>query len=156
VLAPGSGPGGRWFKSTRPDQFFRSLISASWAFTHTIVYKTVDMQTLRDFTGLDVTEFFTVGVRESASQSSAPKLDPASPRVTGHRRRWLERSPRTKFAQQSELSRKLLTRAATRPSDRSASRDAPECSTRQAQRVPATSRPPQISQGRPASLRRAS
>jgi hypothetical protein len=23
--APGSGPGGRWFKSTRPDQFFQSL-----------------------------------------------------------------------------------------------------------------------------------
>src|SRR5258708_7572001 len=35
---PGSGPGGRWFKSIRPDQFFQALTRDSRFF----VYSTVD------------------------------------------------------------------------------------------------------------------
>jgi hypothetical protein len=34
----GSGPGGRWFKSIRPDQFFQALTRDFWIF----VYSTVD------------------------------------------------------------------------------------------------------------------
>jgi hypothetical protein len=35
---PVSGPGGRWFKSIRPDQFFQALTRDFWFF----VYSTAD------------------------------------------------------------------------------------------------------------------
>ena len=35
--APGSGPGGRWFKSTRPDQSFQELTRAFWFSSYSAV-----------------------------------------------------------------------------------------------------------------------
>src|SRR5260370_4034583 len=45
--APGSGPGGRRFKSSRPDHSFQGVISDSWSFIYTTVDKIVDGHILR-------------------------------------------------------------------------------------------------------------
>ena len=42
--APGSGPGGRWFESTRPDQSFQSLPLHFWVFVYAAVDNFVDHQ----------------------------------------------------------------------------------------------------------------
>src|SRR5580704_15032289 len=44
--APGSGPGGRRFKSSRPDHSFQGVIWGSWFFVYSTVDKIVDCRLL--------------------------------------------------------------------------------------------------------------
>src|SRR5260370_21052677 len=46
-LSFSSGPGGRRFKSSRPDHSFQGVISDSWSFIYTTVDKIVDGHILR-------------------------------------------------------------------------------------------------------------